>query len=140
MTGSGPRTRRLWRQFTVPQLVHWRLLELHALQRSTKFTPAPKHKHAVHYYITMHRSQNDLRGPGNEAPGVPPSWVDLAREEVDEGEGSNRAEPPVERHQDEELHPADRPRLEAVVSAGALNLQNAVQSTTTNRRSSALIN
>lgn len=34
----------------VPQLVHWRL-ELHALQRSTKFTPAPKHKHAVHYYI-----------------------------------------------------------------------------------------
>jgi hypothetical protein len=64
-----------------------------------------------------------LRGPGNEAPGVPPSWVDLAREEVDEGEGSNRAQPPVERHQDEELHLADRPRLEAVVPAGSLDLQ-----------------
>jgi hypothetical protein len=33
----------------VPQLVHWRL-ELHALQRSTKFTPAapsPKHKQCI---------------------------------------------------------------------------------------------
>jgi len=56
---------------------------------------------------------------------VPPSRIDLAREEVDEGEGSNRPEPPVERRQDDELHPADRPRVE-VVSAGALNLQCAI--------------
>ena len=111
MTGSGPRTRCLWQQFTVSQLVHWRLELHHALQRPQ----------AVHY-ITMHCSQNHLRGPGNEAPGVPPSRIDLAREEVDEGEGSNRPEPPVERRQDDELHPADRPGVE-VVSAGALHLQ-----------------
>ena len=129
MTGSGPRTRCLWQQFTVSQLVHWRLELHHALQRPQ----------AVHY-ITMHCSQNHLRGPGNKAPGVPPSRIDLAREEVDEGEGSNRPEPPVERRQDDELHPADRPGVE-VVSAGALNLQcNYAMQRKINQCSSTLIN
>lgn len=52
---------------------------------------------------------------------MPPSRIDLAGEEVDEGEGRHRPEPPIQRRQDEELHPADRPGLEHV-SADALDL------------------
>jgi hypothetical protein len=52
---------------------------------------------------------------------VRPSWIDLVGEEVDEGEGRNRPEPPIQRGQDEQLHPADRPGLEHV-SADALDL------------------
>lgn len=42
------------------------------------------------------------------------SRIHLAREEVGEGERRDRAEPPVQRRQDEELHPDDRLRVENV--------------------------
>jgi hypothetical protein len=65
-------------------------------------------------YITMHRREGHLCGPGKEVPRVPPSRIHLAREEVEEGERRDRTEPPVQRRQDEELHPDNRLRVEDV--------------------------
>ena len=58
---------------------------------------------------------------------MPPSRIDLVGEEVDKSEGRNGPEPPIQRSQDEQLHPADRPGLEHV-PADALDLPIAQRS------------
>jgi hypothetical protein len=71
----------------------------------------------------MHCRQDHLCGPGSEAaPRVPPWRIHLAREEVDEGERRDRTEPPVQRRQDEELHPDDRLQVEDVTRAVYLSI------------------
>jgi hypothetical protein len=70
----------------------------------------------------MHRREGHLCGPGKEVPRVPPSRIHLAREEVEEGERRDRTEPPVQRRQDEELHPENRLRVEDVARSVYLSI------------------
>jgi hypothetical protein len=110
-----------WSKNSMSVVVHIFTLELH--HSSTVFNVCNADTAAASNYITIHCRQDHLCGPGSEAPRVPPSWIHLAREEVDEGERRDRTEPPVQRRQDEELHPDDRLQVEDVTRAVYLSIR-----------------